>query len=89
MSASVEELRADLRLQATKKRAAHFEEFKKSKELSRPQNLAAVIGRLNELLAALSELIASQGNRIEKDGPVKFEVTERDADGNIKSFKAG
>jgi len=85
-SLRLDEFRVELRQRATKKRALAFEEFKKSKELAKPANLAVVIGELNKLLAELRDTLQGLpvSNAIDK---AKFVVTERDEDGKIKAFE--
>ena len=74
MSASVEELRADLRERALAKRTRVAENLKA------PQDMAILLAELNQVLGQLRDALQARS-------PTNFVVTERDSNGGIKSFK--
>ena len=76
--------RDDLRAKAEKKRKLAKLALAKKPAKNAPPDSALVAVR--NALQALTDLIVAQGHG--KTGAVKFEVTERDLNGNIKSFKA-
>jgi len=83
VSASVEELRSNVRQRASQKRTVAFENFNKQ---AKPPNLAVVLSELTAVLKGLQEMLAER--QIDKAGPVKFKVTERDFAGNVTLFEA-
>ena len=75
MSASVEELRADLRERALAKRTRVAENLKA------PQDMAGLLDELNQVLGQLRDALQARS-------PTNFVVTERDLNGDVKAFKA-
>ena len=75
MSASVEELRADLRELALAKRTRVAENLKA------PQDMAGLLDELNQVLGQLRDALQARS-------PTNFVVTERDLNGDVKAFKA-
>ena len=75
MSASVEELRADLRERALAKRTRVAENLKA------PQDMAGLVDELNQVLGQLRAALQARS-------PTNFVVTERDLNGDVKAFKA-
>lgn len=76
MSASVEELRADLRERALAKRA------KVAENLKGPQDISSLLVELNQVLGQLRDVLQARS-------PTNFVVTERDLNGDIRAFKVG
>lgn len=74
MSASVEELRSDLRERALAKRA------KVAENLKAPQNMVSLLVELNHVLGQLRDVLQVRS-------PTNFVVTERDLNGDIRAFK--
>jgi len=82
MSASIEQLRDDLRLTAAKKRTQVFESFAKQ------ANPLEVLAELSSVLAELRDVLKEmKANGADGNGSLNFVVTERDGDGKPKSFK--
>lgn len=77
----LEALRDDLRDRAAKKRTAAFDTFNKK---SNPPNLAVVLSELTDVLKSLQQILAAQSS---KTGPLDFEVTERELNGDVRTFR--
>ena len=79
MSASIQELKDELRERAIKKRGSLFEHAEK------PQELTEILAALREALKVLSALLGEDESQ--KPGTIKFMVTGRDENGKISSFQ--
>ena len=81
MSKEAQDLRERLRVSASEKRAKMAAD-----QLQPGADLAGVLARLDGTLAALAARLNSAAPSGDA-GPAEFVVTERDADGRIKSFR--